>query len=156
VRKRKRNEPVEEEGVLGLCRDKETGMMKGDALITFLQRPSVSLACTLMHGRPLRPLKGGRPMSVQEAKFEPKVDAAAAGAVPKGGQNNSAKKGGKGGVSAKGTSKKAPSQIDKALGWGGFDDKHKASEVCNLMLCTSPHPFMHSFIIMACMLEIVV
>lgn len=118
------------------CRDKETGLMKGDALVTFLQRPSVSLACTLMHGRALRPLKGGRPMSVQEAQFEPKADSAAATAATvaatsgasKGGQSNNTKKGGKGG--GKGKGKKAPSQVDRVLGWGGFDDKQKATEVC--------------------------
>lgn len=119
------------------CRDKETGMVKGDALVTFLQRPSVSLACTLMHGRALRPLRGGRPMSVQEAQFEPKGDSAATAAAAsmgasKGAQNNSTKTGAKGGAGTKGKGKKGLSQVDRALGWGGFDDKQKASEVCTL------------------------
>lgn len=107
-------------------------MMKGDALVTFLQRPSVSLALTLMHGRALRPLCGGRPMSVQEAKFEPKGDAATAAAntssAPKPGNSSGVKKGPKGGA-GKGKGKKAPSQAAQALGWGGFDDKQKATEV---------------------------
>jgi HIV Tat-specific factor 1 len=123
------------------CRDKETGMMKGDALVTFLQRPSVSLACTLMHGRAFRPLRGGRPMVVQEAQFEPKGDSAAASgaaapAASKGAQSNSAAKGSRGGGSSKGKGKKAPSQAARALGWGGFDDKHKATEVRTVIQST--------------------
>lgn len=111
-------------------------MVKGDALVTFLQRPSVSLACRLMHGRALRPLRGGRPMSVQEAQFESKGGpAAAASGAPSGGQSSSAKKGGKGGAGAKGKGEKGPSQVERALGWGGFDDKQKATEVCSLCSC---------------------
>lgn len=102
------------------CRDKKTGLLKGDGLVTFLLRPSVRIATTIMHERPLRP-GGAQAMHVQEAHFEMKGDYVA----PRG------KGGGKGAKGAKGK-KKAASQKDKVLGWSGFDDTHKASEVCTL------------------------
>jgi hypothetical protein len=55
-----------------LCRDHKTGMLKGDALIVFLLRPSVNLAIKVMHGRPFRP-GSGTAMTVQEASFQPRL-----------------------------------------------------------------------------------
>jgi hypothetical protein len=99
-----------------MCRDKETGITKGDGTVAFLLRPSVRLALTIMHGRPLRP--GGAPdMSVTEAEFQMKGDFVA----------NKKKQGGGGNKAGKG--KNVPSQKDRLLSWSGFDDVHKASEV---------------------------
>lgn len=44
------------------------GMLKGDGIVTFLKRPSVELALTLLDGTPLR--AGGAPLRVSEAVFE--------------------------------------------------------------------------------------
>jgi hypothetical protein len=101
-------------------RDKKTGMMKGDGTVTFLLKPSVRLATTLMDGRPLRP--GTTPiMRVQEAKFQLKGDFVAKK------KQSGAKAVGKGG--GKGGNKKVVSQQEKLLSWSGYDDSHKASEV---------------------------
>lgn len=95
---------------LHCCRDNKTGLMKGDALITFLQGPSVKLAMTVMDGRQLRPGEGP-PMVVQEAQFEQKGSFVA-------------KKRGK-----KTSKKKVLEQQERLLNWDGFDDQRKASEV---------------------------
>jgi HIV Tat-specific factor 1 len=52
------------------CRDKASGSLKGDALITFLREPSVALAVNLMDGVQLRPGKGPI-MSVRGLHFPP-------------------------------------------------------------------------------------
>jgi HIV Tat-specific factor 1 len=104
-----------------LYRDKATGLMKGDGLVTFLLQPSVRIAKTIMHDRPLR--LGGHPkMAIQEAEFKMKGDF-----VSSKPQTNS-KNGGKGG---KGNRAKElrNRQLDKVLSWSGFDDTHKACEV---------------------------
>jgi hypothetical protein len=95
--------------------------MKGDGLVTFLLQPSVRIAKTIMHGRPLRP--GGHPdMAIQEAEFKMKGDFVSN--KPKG----SGKKGGKGGKGGD-VKGKSTRQVDKLLSWSGYDDAHKASEV---------------------------
>lgn len=95
-------------------------MMKGDGTVTFLLKPSVRLATTLMDGRPLRP--GTTPMMrVQEAKFQLKGDFVAKR------KQSGGKAGGKGG--GRGGNKKVVSQQEKLLSWSGYDDSHKASEV---------------------------
>jgi hypothetical protein len=96
-------------------------MMKGDALIVFLQRPSVVLAVKVMHGRPFR-AGSGTTMTVQEASFQ---------ARPQQQDGQAAKKPGAKSAGPGASKKKAPAQkqTDRLLGWGGFDDVHKASEV---------------------------
>jgi HIV Tat-specific factor 1 len=97
-----------------LYTDKATGMLKGDGLVIYLKEPSVALACTILDGAQFRPGRG-KPMSVTPAKFdikvksdgakEPKKPKPAAGAAGGGGRK-----------------RKAGVDVDKALGWDGFDD----------------------------------
>ncbi|XP_024358078.1 splicing factor U2AF-associated protein 2 [Physcomitrium patens] len=86
--------------------DKATGKQKGDGLVTYLKEPSVDLALSILDGTSLRPGVGPI-MSVTRAKFEQK------GEVFMKKQQNKQKK------------KKLKQQEQKALGWGGFDDKKK-------------------------------
>ncbi len=61
-----------------LRRDKASGMLKGDALVTFLKEPSVGLAMQMLDGTHFRGTSG-RPMTVTRAKFEMKVRASSCG-----------------------------------------------------------------------------
>ena len=107
--------------------------------MTFLLKPSVRIATTIMHGRPLRP--GGAPdMTVQEAQFEMKGEFDAKKKSER--KSESQKKGGKG-------KKPVVSQKEKLLSWSGFDDTHKASEVCKCCQCAAREqgtPKVHSSI----------
>ncbi|KAK9820468.1 hypothetical protein WJX72_010675 [[Myrmecia] bisecta] len=96
-----------------IYRDKATGMPKGDGLVTYLKEPSVGLACQILDGAPFR--DDGPPMTVTVAKFEQKGE----GYVPKK-KARPKKKGGRGNVVA---------QQEKQLGWGGFDDLLKPTQV---------------------------
>ncbi|KAG6502420.1 hypothetical protein ZIOFF_042313 [Zingiber officinale] len=83
--------------------DKETGIIKGDALVSYLKEPSVALSIQLLDGTPLR--SGGKTlMSVSQARFEQK------GEVFIAKQTDKRKK------------KKLKRVEDKILGWGGHDD----------------------------------
>ncbi|KAK9833990.1 hypothetical protein WJX81_001143 [Elliptochloris bilobata] len=91
-----------------IYRDRATGMPKGDGLVTYLKEPSVALACNILDGSVFRD-DPSKTLSVQVAKFEMRGPEY----VPK----KKAKK-----------QKKGP-KAEKALGWGGFDDQVKATQV---------------------------
>ncbi|KAK4785184.1 hypothetical protein SAY86_001873 [Trapa natans] len=83
--------------------ERDTGKIKGDALVTYLKEPSVALAVQILDGTPLRP--GDKLlMSVTQAKFEQKGEKF----ISK--QTDSKKK------------KKLKKVEEKMLGWGGRDD----------------------------------
>lgn len=93
-------------------RDRESGMPKGDGLVTYLKDPSVELALNILDGAPFR-TDPSQVIRVQRAKFEQK----GGDYVPK----------------KKAKSKKKVvgvlSKQEKELGWGGFDDKLAANKV---------------------------
>ena len=90
-----------------LYRDKATGALKGDALVTYLRAPSVALALAVLDGAPFRAAAPERALRVTEARFEMKGEAY----VKK--QRGSKKR--KAALLAK--------QAKRALDWGGHDDK---------------------------------
>eukprot|EP00798_Chlamydomonas_sp_ICE-L_P019331 gene19331-25982_t len=83
----------------------KSGMVKGDALVTYLKEPSVDLAIQMLDGVPLR-VTGCRNMSVSIAKFEMKGEKY----QPKKKPNSKARKA-------------LLEKQEKSLEWGGFDDK---------------------------------
>ena len=88
-----------------LYRDKATGALKGDALVTYLREPSVALALAVLDGAAFRDAEEGA-LRVTEAKFEMKGEAY----VKK--QRGSRKR--KAAALVK--------QARQALDWGGHDD----------------------------------
>ncbi|GLC33273.1 hypothetical protein PLESTB_000352100 [Pleodorina starrii] len=93
-----------------LYRDKATGLLKGDALVSYLKEPSVDLACRFLHQSYFR-AGSGTPLTVEPAKFEMK------------GEKYQPK------ASNKKEKKKQLAQLEqRALGWGGFDDKAPAEK----------------------------
>jgi HIV Tat-specific factor 1 len=95
-----------------LYKDNATGMLKGDALVTYLKEPSVGLAINLLDKAPFR--YGLKPMTVSEAKFEQKGDKY----IEKSSAAQKRKK-----------KKALEAQEKRALGWKGFDDVVKSTDV---------------------------
>lgn len=93
-------------------RDRQSGIPKGDGLVTYLKEPSVLLALQILDGAHFRPGMA-KAMTVTKAKFEQKGEQFLAKKAP----NRSKKK------------KKGATAVDKALGWDGFDDRAKPTEV---------------------------
>eukprot|EP00884_Botryococcus_braunii_P010462 jgi/Botrbrau1/19417/Bobra.0338s0044.1 len=91
-------------------RDKESGFPKGDGLVTYMKEPSVVLALQILDGAPFRP-ELSKPMTVQRAKFEMHGEQF----VPKKRPNKK--------------KKKAAVAAERMLGWDGFDDLKKPTEV---------------------------
>ncbi|KAL4524862.1 hypothetical protein Ndes2526B_g07047 [Nannochloris sp. 'desiccata'] len=95
-----------------IYKDNATGMLKGDALVTYLKEPSVDLAINLLDKAPFR--YGLKPMTVSIAKFEQKGDKYVEKAT----------------AAQKRKKKKAlEAQEKRALGWKGFDDVVKSTDV---------------------------
>jgi HIV Tat-specific factor 1 len=95
-----------------LYKDNAKGMLKGDALVTYLKEPSVDLAINLLDKAPFR--YGLRPMTVSIAKFEQKGDKY----IEKTTAAEKRKK-----------KKVLEAQEKRALGWKGFDDVVKSTDV---------------------------
>ncbi|EFJ47624.1 hypothetical protein VOLCADRAFT_91952 [Volvox carteri f. nagariensis] len=124
--------------------DKATGLLKGDALVSYLKEPSVELACRFLHQSQFRSWRvslelcvrpgSGPLMTVEPAKFEMKGETY----KPK--------------VSNKKEKKKQLAQLEqRALGWGGFDDKappEKTTAVLSNMFATDD--FLENMLLAGC------
>eukprot|EP00747_Dinoflagellata_sp_TGD_P082655 gnl/TRDRNA2_/TRDRNA2_161774_c0_seq2.p1 gnl/TRDRNA2_/TRDRNA2_161774_c0~~gnl/TRDRNA2_/TRDRNA2_161774_c0_seq2.p1 ORF type:complete len:523 (+),score=98.16 gnl/TRDRNA2_/TRDRNA2_161774_c0_seq2:106-1674(+) len=105
-----------------LYTDKITGLPQGDALITYLKRPSVELALMMLNKTSFRP--GGKEMIVSEAIFDKSKDEQSQAKrdrptdpKAKGGQ------GGQGGKGGKAKRKAGTDEVDPELSWQGSDDE---------------------------------
>eukprot|EP01025_Chloroclados_australasicus_P061196 TRINITY_DN8001_c0_g1_i5.p1 TRINITY_DN8001_c0_g1~~TRINITY_DN8001_c0_g1_i5.p1 ORF type:complete len:636 (+),score=106.64 TRINITY_DN8001_c0_g1_i5:102-1910(+) len=116
-----------------IYRHKESGLVKGDGLVTYLKAPSVELACQILDGTYFR--EGmGKCMTVEPAQFtqlpnrKKKPGNTAGGA----GKNNKGKEvgdKGKGTVISKGKRIKGKRNQEHLLSWTGTDDRTKPTEV---------------------------
>uniref|UniRef100_A0A6U9SL28 RRM domain-containing protein n=1 Tax=Picocystis salinarum TaxID=88271 RepID=A0A6U9SL28_9CHLO len=105
-----KKDPVNDRPKIKLYKHPDTGLPKGDGLVTYLVRASVDQACSLLDNVPLR-VGDAQVMSVSPAQFH---------RVEEKGTESKAQ-------GAKRTKKAKPMQA-KDLGWGGFDDDSKPED----------------------------
>lgn len=109
-----------------LYTDKDTGMFKGDGLVTYLKEPSVDLAIQLYDDTQFR-YGHGRNMKISRAKFEQKGEEFKTNKPPSSGSDALLKK------------KIATAQESQALDWAGWDDDLKPEQI-TVILRHAFHP----------------
>eukprot|EP01024_Parvocaulis_polyphysoides_P074581 TRINITY_DN9621_c0_g1_i2.p1 TRINITY_DN9621_c0_g1~~TRINITY_DN9621_c0_g1_i2.p1 ORF type:complete len:296 (-),score=33.73 TRINITY_DN9621_c0_g1_i2:305-1069(-) len=104
--------------MIKLYRERESGEVKGDGLVTYLKQASVDLACQILDGAPFR-IDLQETLSVEPAQFTQ---------LP----NRKKKQGEKNGQTPKKKDKprrKGRNNQEHLLNWSGTDDKTKSTEV---------------------------
>jgi HIV Tat-specific factor 1 len=96
--------------------DKDTGVFKGDGLVTYLKEPSVDLAIQLYDDTQFR-YGCGRNMKISRAKFEQKGEEFKSSKPPATGSDAFLKK------------KIVAAQESRALDWAGWDDDLKPEQI---------------------------
>ncbi|KAG2438123.1 hypothetical protein HXX76_005732 [Chlamydomonas incerta] len=113
-----------------LYRDKDTGDLKGDALVSYLKEPSVDLACQFLNGSYFR-AGMGHTMTVEKAQFQMKGEKYVGKSTNK-----------------KDKRKQLAALEQRALGWGGFDDRAPPERTTTvLMHMFAPDDFLDNMLL---------